>query len=65
MPNFTAGYPKVTGNNKEDIKTLNDWAVSLTDELKYILTHLDETNLAESFINELKNTEENEEEQTE
>ncbi len=54
MPNFTAGYPKLTGNNEKDIKILNDWATALTDELKFILSNLDECNISESLINLLK-----------
>lgn len=54
MPNFTAGYPKLTGDEKKDLKALQDWAVALTDELKFVLSNLDECNVSESFLEGIK-----------
>ena len=56
MPNFTAGYPKTCGDIKSDIKALNDWAVALIDELKFVLSNIDECNISESFTESFNNT---------
>lgn len=55
MPNFTTGYPKRTGNREKDIENLNDWAVSLIDELKFLLANLDECNISEQYSEFLQN----------
>ena len=51
MPNFTAGYPERTGNPQKDLDNLNDWAVALIDELKFVLANLDECNISEEYNN--------------
>lgn len=53
LPNFTAGYPRKTGDIKKDVEFLSDWAVSLIDELKFILANLDECNISEYYAKEL------------
>ncbi len=53
MPNFTGEYPKRTGDTKKDVEILGDWAVSLIDELKFILANLDECNIAEYYAEKL------------
>ena len=49
MPNFTGEYPRRTGDTKKDVEILGDWAVSLIDELKFVLANLDECNIAEYY----------------
>lgn len=57
MPIFTGTYPKKTGDMKKDIENLNDWAVGLIDELKFVLLNLDECNISEEYKNYLKESE--------
>ena len=56
MPNFTAGYPQRTGNSEGDTKALLDWAESLIDELRYVLSNIDEYNISESYTKYIKET---------
>lgn len=49
MPNFTVEYPGRTGNVKYDTERLFEWAALLTDELKIILSGLDEANISEAY----------------
>ena len=55
MPNFTAGYPKRTGNRDKDVENLNAWAVALIDDLKFVLANLDECNISEHYKEYLQN----------
>lgn len=57
MPLFTGSYPKKTGDEKRDIENLNDWAVALVDELRFVLSRLDECNISEAYEKNLKNEE--------
>lgn len=60
MPNFTAGYPERSGNREKDIENLIDWAVSLIDELQFVLANLDECNISEQYKVYLENQKGNE-----
>lgn len=57
MPLFTGSYPKKTGDVKRDTENLNDWAVALVDELRFVLSRLDECNISEVYEKNLKNVE--------
>lgn len=57
MPLFTGSYPKKTGDEKRDIENLNDWAVALVDELRFVLSRLDECNISEAYEKNQKNEE--------
>ena len=56
MPSFTAGYPKRSGNTEADTRELFDWAESLVDELKYVLSNIDEYNISEAYTKYVKET---------
>lgn len=53
LPNFIGEYPKRTGDTKKDVEILSDWAISLIDELKFVLSNLDECNIAEYYAEKL------------
>lgn len=57
MPLFTGSYPKKTGDVKRDTENLNDWAIALVDELRFVLSRLDECNISEAYEKKLKNVE--------
>lgn len=54
MPIFTGEYPRKTGDTKKDTEALLDWAVGLIDELKFVLSNLDECNISENYKDYLK-----------
>lgn len=54
MPSFTSGYPERTGNPDMDEKAMFDWACSLIDELRYVLSNIDEYNISDNYTNYIK-----------
>ena len=49
MPNLTTPFLKLSGKSTEnDLKQIEDWSVSLIDELKSILCNLDSGNVTEA-----------------
>lgn len=53
MPNLTTGFPNISGvgtldNMYQDLIRIHDWAMELTDELKYMFCNLDAGNVMEA-----------------
>lgn len=48
MPNLTSALPRKTMDINKNCDNLYDWAISLVDELKYILCNLDAGNVTEA-----------------
>lgn len=48
MPNFTTGFPRMTGDTEGDVRKLGDWAIALVDELKWLFNNLDSGNVIEA-----------------
>lgn len=53
MPHFTLSYPEKSVDSEESLKKLYDWSCSLVDELKYVLSNLDEYNISNSYTSSI------------
>ncbi len=53
MPYFTLSYPEKSPDSEETLKKLYDWSCSLVDELKYVLSSLDEYNISNIYTNSI------------
>lgn len=48
MPNLTTPFLKLSGDTEQDLKQIEQWSVSLVDELKSLLCNLDGGNVIEA-----------------